>query len=63
MPLSGGEIKAMIYGCDNIDNFCDKLAAAINQNLTVVIPVARVVVAANACILNPEPIPCDVIPG
>ena len=38
MALTGSEIKSAIQNIDNIDEFCDKLAKAIVDNLDVKIP-------------------------
>ena len=63
MPLSGAKIKEMLHSCNNEDDFAEKLARAINQNLTVVIPAGAVLIGATGGVPNPSPITCQVIPG
>jgi len=43
MPLTGDVIKAAIQNTDNIDEFCEKLAKAIVDNLEVKIPMSQVI--------------------
>ena len=67
MALTGSEIKSAIRNIDNIDEFCDKLAQAIVENLEVKIPAAQVIVqvaggsgAPAVGTPNPAPINCEV---
>jgi len=67
MPLTGSEIKSAIQNIDNIDEFCDKLAKAIVENLEVKIPASQVIIqvtggsgAPAVGIPNPSPIECEV---
>ena len=67
MPLTGSEIKSAIQNIDNIDEFCDKLAQAIVENLEVKIPASQVIIqvtggsgAPAVGVPNPSPIECEV---
>ncbi len=67
MALTGSEIKSAIQNIDNIDEFCDKLAKAIVDNLEVKIPASQVITqvtggsgAPAIGIPNPSPIDCEV---
>ena len=67
MPLTGDAIKAAIQNIDNIDEFCDKLAQAIVDNLEVEIPASQVITqvtggsgAPAVGVPNPSPIECEV---
>ena len=67
MALTGSEIKSAIRNIDNIDEFCDKLAKAIVENLEVKIPSSQVITqvtggsgAPAIGIPNPSPIDCEV---
>ena len=67
MALTGSEIKSAIQNVDNIDEFCDKLARAIVENLEVKIPAAQVITqvtggsgAPAVGVPNPSPIDCEV---
>lgn len=67
MPLTGDAIKSAIWNVDNVDEFCDKLARAIVENLEVKIPEAQVIVqvaggsgAPAMGTPNPAPIDCEV---
>ena len=67
MALTGSQIKSAIQNIDNIDEFCDKLARAIVENLEVKIPAAQVIVqvtggsgAPAVGTPNPAPIECEV---
>ncbi len=67
MPLTGDVIKAAIRNVDNIDEFCDKLACAIVDNLEVKVPAAQVIVqvaggsgAPAVGTPNPAAIDCEV---
>ena len=67
MTLTGDSIKAAIQNIDNVDEFCDKLARAIVENLEVKIPAAQVIVqvaggsgAPAVGTPNPTPIDCEV---
>lgn len=68
MALSGNDIKILIYGSDNVDDYCQKLAQAINQNLEVEIPSGSVIIqvtggsgAPAVGVSNPSPITCNVV--
>jgi len=67
MALTGLEIKSAIQNIDNIDEFCDKLAKAIVDNLDVKIPASQVITqvtggsgAPAVGIPNPSPIDCEI---
>ena len=67
MALTGLQIKSAIQNVDNIDEFCDKLARAIVENLEVKIPAAQVIIqvaggsgAPAIGTPNPAPIACEV---
>jgi len=67
MALTGSEMKSAIQNVDNIDEFCDKLARSIVENLEVKIPAAQVIVqvaggsgAPAVGTPNPAPIECEV---
>ena len=67
MALTGNVIKAAINNIDNIDEFCDKLAKAIVENLEVKIPASQVITqvtggsgAPAVGVPNPSPIECEV---
>ena len=67
MALTGSEIKSAIQNIDNIDEFCDKLAQAIVENLEVKIPASQVIIqvtggsgAPAVGVPNPSPIECEV---
>jgi hypothetical protein len=66
MGLSGNDIKQLIQDSNNTNDFCDKLAAAINQNLQVQIPTGEVIISVSGQAVgtpNSSPIVCDIIPG
>ena len=70
MALSGNDIKNLIYSSDNVDDYCRKLAQAINQNLEVEIPSGSVIVqvtggsgAPAVGTPNSSPITCNVVEG
>jgi len=67
MALTGSEIKAAIQNMDNIDDFCEKLAQAIVNNLEVKIPASQVITEVSGGsgapalgVPNPTPIDCEV---
>ncbi len=67
MPLTGSEIKSAVRNIDNIDEFCDKLAKAIVDNLEVKIPASQVIVqvaggsgAPAVGTPNPATIDCEI---
>ena len=67
MALTGSEIKSAIQNIDNIEEFCDKLAKAIVDNLEVKIPASQVITqvtggsgAPAIGIPNPSPIDCEI---
>ncbi len=70
MALSGNDIRNMIQQSDNIDDFSERLAAAINENLHVEIPAGQVIISVSGGsgapavgTPNPAPIVCNIIPG
>ncbi len=63
MALTGDVIKTAIQNSDNSDDFCQKLAQAIVENLEVKLPAGLVIVQVTgqaAGTPNPGPIPCEV---
>jgi len=67
MPLTGDVIKSAIQNIDNIDEFCDKLAQVIVDNLEVKIPASQVITqvtggsgAPAVGVPNPSPIECEI---
>jgi len=67
MPLTGEVIKSAIQNTDNIDEFCEKLAKAIVDNLEVKVPMSQVITkvsggsgAPAVGVPNPSPIDCEV---
>jgi len=67
MPLTGEVIKAAIQNIDNIDEFCEKLAKAIVENLDVKIPMSQVITKVSGGsgspavgVPNPSTIKCEV---
>ncbi len=67
MPLTRDAIKVAIQNADNVDDFCDKLAKAIVENLEVKIPVSQVITQVTGGggspaigTPNPSPIDCEV---
>lgn len=67
MPLTGESLKAAIQNIDNIDDFCEKLAKAIVDNLDVKVPVSQVITTVSGGsgapavgVPNPTPIECEV---
>ncbi|MBC8465751.1 hypothetical protein H8D57_01880 [bacterium] len=67
MTLTGDAIKAAISSIDNTDDFCEKLAKAIVDNLEVKIPVSQVITQVSGGggapaigVPNPTPINCEV---
>lgn len=60
MALTGPAIKQLIQNSDNVNDFCDKLAQAIINNIEVKIPAGSVVISATGAVMNPTPIDCDV---
>ena len=67
MALTGETLKAAIQNIDNIDDFCEKLAKAIVENLEVKIPASQVITevtggsgAPALGVPNTEPIDCEV---
>jgi hypothetical protein len=60
MALTGAEIKALIQGSNNIDDYCDRLARAIVNHIEVKIPAGAVLIAADAGVPNPSPISCQI---
>jgi len=67
MPLTGESLKAAIQNIDNIDDFCEKLAKAIVDNLDVKVPVSQVITTVSGGsgapavgLPNPTPIECEV---
>ncbi len=67
MALTGENIKNAIQNCDNIDEFCDRLAQVIVANLEVKIPSSQVVIQVSGGggspaigTPNTSPIDCEV---
>jgi len=63
MSLTGDVIKQQIQSADNIDDFCEKLAQAIVNNLEVKIPGGQVIVQVTgqaAGIANTSAIECEI---
>jgi len=67
MPLTGEVIKSAIQNTDNIDEFCEKLALAIVDNLEVKVPMSQVITKVSGGsgspavgVPNPSPIDCEV---
>ena len=63
MALTGSAIKAMIEGCANTDEFCQKLAQAIVQNIEIKLPAGCVIIqVAGSAVGTPNPasIDCEV---
>ena len=63
MALTGSAIKAMIDGCSNTDEFCQKLAQAIVQNIEIRLPAGCVITQVTGSAVgtpNPAPIDCEV---
>jgi len=67
MPLTGESLKAAIQKIDNIDDFCEKLAKAIVDNLEIKVPASQVITTVSGGsgapavgVPNPTPIECEV---
>ena len=63
MALNGAAIKQLIQNSDNVDEFCDKLAQAIVDNIEIRVPAGTVIIQVTgqaAGTPNPSPIPCEV---
>lgn len=63
MALTGEVIKQQIQNASSIDEFCEKLALAITENLEVKLPPGVVIIqvtGAAAGVPNPVPIACEV---
>lgn len=67
MALSGEPLKAAIQNIDNIDDFCEKLAKAIVDNLEVKVPASQVITTVSGGsgapavgVSNTSPIECEV---
>ena len=63
MSLTGDVIKQQIQNSANVDEFCERLAEAITQNLEVKLPPGVVIVQVSGSAVgmpNPAPIPCQV---
>jgi len=67
MPLTGEVIKSAIQNIDNIDEFCEKLAKAIVDNLEVKVPMSQVITKVSGGsgspavgVPNTSPIDCEV---
>ena len=67
MALTGAVIKSAIQNIDNIDEFCEKLAKAIVDNLEVKVPMSQVITKVTGGsgspalgTPNPSPIDCEV---
>jgi len=63
MALTGSAIKGLIQSSDNVDDFCDKLAQAIVDNIEIKIPAGTVIIQVTGQASgtpNPSPINCEV---
>ena len=63
MALTGAAIKQLIQNSDNVDDFCEKLAQAIVDNIEIRVPAGTVIIQVTgqaAGAPNPAPIPCEV---
>ena len=67
MALTGAVIKSAIQNIDNIDEFCDRLAKAIVDNLEVKVPMSQVITKVTGGSGSPalgtpnsSPIDCEV---
>ena len=63
MALTGYVIKSLIQNSDNVDDFCDKLAQAIVDNIEIKIPAGEVIIQVTGQASgtpNPAPIDCEV---
>ncbi len=67
MALTGAVIKSAIQNIDNIDDFCEKLAKAIVDNLEVKVPMSQVITKVTGGSGSPalgtpnsSPIDCEV---
>ena len=67
MALTGAVIKSAIQNTDNIDEFCEKLAKVIVDNLEVKVPMSQVITkvsggsgAPAVGVPNSSPIDCEV---
>jgi hypothetical protein len=63
MALTGAVIKQLIQNSNNVDDFCEKLAQAIVDNIEIKVPAGAVIiqVAGQASgTPNPAPIACEV---
>ena len=67
MALTGDIIKSAIQNIDNIDEFCEKLAKAIVDNLEVKVPMSQVITKVTGGSGSPalgtpnsSPIDCEV---
>jgi hypothetical protein len=67
MALTGAVIKSAIQNIDNIDEFCERLAKAIIDNLEVKVPMSQVITKVSGGSGSPalgtpnsSPIDCEV---
>ena len=63
MALTGNVIKQQIENADNVDDFCEKLAQAIVQNLEIKLPAGCVIIQVTGSAAgtpNPASIDCQV---
>ncbi len=62
MALNGAAIKQLIQNSDNVDEFCEKLAQAIVDNIEIRVPAGTVIIQVSGASgsPNPAPIPCEV---
>ena len=44
MALTGSAIKQLIQNSDNVDDFCEKLAQAIVDNIEIRVPAGTVII-------------------
>ena len=63
MALTGAAIKQLIQNSDNADDFCERLAQAIVDNIEIRVPAGTVIIQVTGQASgtpNPAPIPCEV---
>ena len=63
MALTGAAIKQLVLNSDNVDDFCERLAQAIVDNIEITVPAGTVIVQVigqASGTPNPAPIPCEV---
>jgi len=63
MALTGNIIKQQIQNSSTVDEFCEKLALAITENLEVKLPPGVVIIQVTGSAVgvpNPLPITCEI---